>query len=110
MIKIYLQFKLLIIKICNIIKLLKFSLYLYKNHIFRDGNPQLVLRVIQKFIELESTNYPQNLKVGRSVQASTKLLITLIDEYFNSKSEVVLNQILEVLKTEFVKRNLKSGK
>lgn len=104
MIKIYVKFKIIFIKICNIIKLFKFSLYLQRNHIFRDGDPKLVLRVIQRFIELEAGNYEQNTVMGRSVPASTKLISTLIDKYFDSKSDRVLNQILEVLKEEFIKR------
>ena len=110
MLRVYLKLELVYIKICNIIKLLKFSFYLYRKNIFRDGDPKLLLRVIQKFVELESGNYSETLKLGRSVKASTKLLVTLIDEYMENKSDKVLNQILEVLKVEFIKRNETSDK
>ena len=110
MIKLHVKLKLLYIKICNIIKFLKFSFFLYKQHVFRDGNPSLVLRVIQKYIELESSNFSDSLCLGRSIKSSTKLLSTLIDEYFETKSERALNNTLEVLKEEFIKRNRKSDK
>ena len=105
MIEIYTKFKILYIKICNIIRFLKFSVSIYKNNIFRDGNPQLVLRVIQKFISIESANYADTIVNNRSVEASVKLLSVLIDDYFENKSERTLNQFLEVLKEEFIKRN-----
>lgn len=100
----------LIIKICNIIKLLRFSFYLYYQNLFRDGDPQLVLRVIQGYINLESQNYKNSVVYGRTVGTSVKLLSTLIDEYFENKSDKTLDQILEVLKVEFIKRNVKNVK
>ena len=110
MLKLYVKLKMLIIKICNIIKLLRFSFYLYYQNLFRDGDPQLVLRVIQGYINLESQNYKNSIVYGRTVDTSVKLLSTLIDEYFESKSDKTLDQILEVLKVEFIKRNVKNVK
>lgn len=108
MIELYVRFKILIIKICNIIKLLKFSLYLCQQDIFGKGNPDLLLKVIKGYLELDSDSYRNSIVSGRSVSSSVKLISTLIDEYFESKSDKVLNQILEVLKVEFIKRECKN--
>ena len=104
MIEFYVKLKILCIKIRNTIRFLKFSARIFKGNIFRDGNPQLVLRVIQEFISIESVNYENILKNNRTVEESNKLLSTLIDNYFETKSERTLNQLLEVLKEEFIKR------
>ena len=91
--------------LCDFLKLLKFMLFLKRENIFRDGNPELILRVIQKFIELEQNNYINTVVLNRNVVKSSNLLSALIYSYFETKSEVTLNQILEVLKVEFIMRN-----
>ena len=108
MIELYIKLKVLVYKIYNIFKLLKFSLYLNKQEVFGKGNPQLLLKVIKGYIELDSTSYRNSIVSGRSVSSSVKLIGTLIDEYFESKSDKILDQILEVIKVEFIKRGYKN--
>ena len=107
-IELYIKLKVLVYKIYNIFKLLKFSLYLNKQEVFGKGNPQLLLKVIKGYIELDSTSYRNSIVSGRSVSSSVKLIGTLIDEYFESKSDKILDQILEVIKVEFIKRGYKN--
>ena len=94
----------------NIINFIKFSYFLSKEKVFGSKSPELILRVIKKFIALDYPNYPKSSYLGRTLENSSKLLSSLIDSYFNTKSEVTLNQILEVLKEEFIQRVEKHGR
>ena len=97
-------------KFTNTINFIKFSYFLSKGKIFGSKSPEQILRVIKKFIALEYPKYPDVQYLGRSVKDSSNLLSSLIDSYLETKSEVTLNQILEVLKEEFIQRVEKHGR
>ena len=77
--------------------------------VFKERPPEFVLMVIKKYIALESPYYPSTMYWGRTVQKSAELLGALTDSYLETKSEVTLDQILEVLKKEFIERD-KNGR
>lgn len=85
--------------------LFKFTCYLLRIKAFNDNSPATVLRVIQKFIDLSGPTYKEKAVVmGRNTAQSSLLLSALIDKWFKDKSKVALEQILEVLKNEFIGR------
>ena len=94
----------------NILNFIKFSYFLSKGKIFGSKSPEIILRVIKEFISLEYPNYPDHIYLGRDIKGSTRLLSCLITSYLVTKSEVTLNQILEVLKEEFIQRVEKHGR
>ena len=78
--------------------------YFLSDGIFGGGSSQSLLRLIGKFIELEAPFYPKKMIMGRGPQKSAELLHSLIEAYARTKSETTLDQILEVLKREFILR------
>ena len=97
-------------KFIGIINCIKFFYFLFKYGAFEGDSPNFILKVIQKFITLESPYYPNTIYLGRSITKSSELLGALIDSYFDTKSEITLNQILEVLKDDFIQRVEKNGR
>ena len=96
-------------RMTNFIRLLHFSYYLYKKDIFNQGDPRLVLRVLQEFTFWSSREYDSTLVMNRDACQGASLLHTLIDKWFKDNSSITLNQILQVLKTEFIERE-KNGR
>ena len=96
--------------IINFINLLSFCHFLFIRNIFKGDSPKNVLLIIKKFISLEAPYYPNSYYLGRSVTKSSELLGALVDSYMETKSEVTLNQLLEVLKEEFIQRREKHGR
>lgn len=88
---------------------LRFSLSLIKG-IFGGNSPELVLKVIELFVALEAPLYKDTLYLGRSTTKSAKLLQSLVESYFKTKSEVTLNQIMTVLKEEIIEREQNNGR
>ena len=82
----------------------QFTYWLYKERIFQKGDPSLVLRTIQKFTSCAWGEYSETIVMGRTPVQSTALLHVLIDTWFETGSKTTLNQILEVLKNEFIER------
>ena len=83
----------------------KFLLYLRDVKAFSNENPALVLRIIQRYLELAVLTYHDNsFEMGRTINQSSLLLSALIDKWFRDKSSNSLEQILEVLKNEFIRR------
>ena len=97
-------------RLVNLFRLGFFIKYLYKKDIFNKGNPELILRVIQEFIWQSFREYDGSKKVlGRTVSQSSMLLVALIDKWFKDKSKTTLDQIMEVLRNEFIERE-KNGR
>ena len=71
---------------------------------FGANSPELILKVIMNLVALEAPYYKNIIYCGRTTLKSTELLQALIASYLETKSEVTLNQILEVLKEEFIRR------
>lgn len=82
----------------------KFMIALNKAKVFVNRNPRDVLQVIGTFLLSESPTYKNSIVMGRDLTSSTALLLVLIDLYLEGHSETHLNQFLEVLKNEFIKR------
>lgn len=93
-----------------LVRLFEFTKFLAKNMIFGQGNPKLILKVIKKFIELENYDYSDKIIMSRDRNASTSLISVLVDEYLSTNYNVTLEQLIEVLKTDFLKRDENGGK
>ena len=87
---------------------LRFSTALIK--VFRGNSPELILRVIEIFVTLESPLYKDTLYLGRSMSDSVLLFQNLVKLYLETKSEVTLSQIMTVLKEEIIEREQKNGR
>lgn len=96
-------------RVVSIINYIKFIYFLSKG-IFEDNSPEIILRIIQKFISLQTPFYENTIVMGRSTRKSCELLGTLIDSYLETKSDITLEQVLTVLKEEFIKRNNRNGR
>jgi hypothetical protein len=94
-------------RVVSILNYTKFIYFLCKG-IFGSSTPDVILKVIGKFIVLEAPFYSKEIVMGRSPQKSIDLLDVLIKSYLTTKSEVTLDQILEVLKREFLQRENKN--
>lgn len=97
-------FKRAIGKFEDFCKLIKFMFYISDQNIFGQESPKYLLRVIQKFVELEAHKYSSVTFFGRNAIDSAALLESLINAYFRNKSATTLNQIFTVLKDEFIER------
>lgn len=93
----------------SVYRLYHFTKYLYKNDIFLKGDPKLILRVIQEFTFWSFREYGDTRVMNRDACESAALLSVLINKWFVSESNVTLNQIMQVLKTEFIERE-KNGR
>ena len=103
MLKLYTKVEIVFIKLYNVIKALKLFIYVVRNNIF-GSDSKAVLKLINKFIELEVHNFKQTITMGRTVEDSVKLLTTLIGNYIEDASDKALYQLFEVLKAEFITR------
>lgn len=88
----------------NLISYCKFLYLLLKNQGIGNESPAIVLKVIKIFIAIEGLRYPDTIYFNRRISDSAELFCALVDSYLETKSEVTLNQLLEVLKEEFIKR------
>lgn len=95
-------------RVLSIVNYIKFTYFLSKG-IFGSTSPEVILKVICKFVALEAPFYSDKVVMGRSVRKSIGLLSTLIASYIETKSEITLNQIIEVLKREFLQRENKGN-
>ena len=102
--RVYTRCKILIWNLQMLYKIYLFGKYLYEDRIFHNGNPKDVLKVLQKFVEKAWSEYPDTVVMNRSTVQSAALLGVLIDQYYKTGSNTILEQILEVLKNEFIKR------
>ena len=102
--RVYTKIQITVKNIQMLYKIYKFSIYLYQDRIFHNGYPLDVLKVLKKFIELACSEYCTTLVMNRNPNQSSELLSTLIERYYNTGSNTTLEQILEVLKNEFIKR------
>ena len=96
-------FKRRVISVLNYIKFI----YFLSRGIFGSNSPEVILKIICKFVALEAPFYSTKVVMGRSMSKSTELLSTLVASYIETKSEVTLDQITEVLKREFLQRENK---
>lgn len=70
-----------------------------------------ILKLVTKYVELEAPFYEcKTIVKSRDIQGSTALLSNLVRSYAISKSNVALDQILDVLKEEFLKRENKNAR
>ena len=102
--KFYVKSKIFMWNLRMFYKIWCFSKYLYKNRIFHLGDPSLVLKVVQKFTELAWSEYKDTVIMSRSPIKSAALLGILINKYFETGSKVLLDQIMQVIRTDFILR------
>lgn len=95
-------------RVFSLINYIKFTYFLSKG-VFGSTTSEIILKVLYKFLSLEAPFYSQKITMGRSMQKSIELLDALITSYLETKSEVTLDQILEVLKREFIQRENKNN-
>ena len=91
-------------KIKSTLNLIKFIYFIQRAKLFSSTSPEVILPLIGKFLELQWPFYTQRVVFNRTPEKSSKLLQALIGTYLDSKSNVTLDQILTVLKEEFIKR------
>lgn len=102
--RVYVKIKLFRDWLINLDRLLNFSYYLYKNDIFRKGDPKLILRVIQEFTFWSFREYGDKRIMNRDACQSAALLGVLINKWFEDQSKTTLDQIMQVLRIEFIER------
>ena len=102
--KVYTSFKITIWNLQMLYKIYLLGKYLYTDRVFHNGNPKDVLKVISKFTENAWAEYPEKTVMGRTPVQSAALLGVLVKKYYETGSNTHLNQILEVLKNEFIER------
>lgn len=107
--RVYTNFKITVWNLQILYKIYLLGKYIYTDRILHNGNPKDVLKVIGKFTEKAWAEYPDKVIMGRTPSQSAALLGTLIDKYYETGSNIHLNQILEVLKNEFIERG-KNGR
>ena len=92
----------------NFIKLMKLFNSIRKLNIFDLTNHFGFLDLISAFLTIKSAAPEQysSMVLSRTFSSSTKLLLCLIEKYKLTKSEVILNQITEVIKEEIIKRGV----
>lgn len=81
-----------------------FKLVWFLPEVLGKDSPSIVLILIRKFINLEGAYFDADIYLGRSIQKSINLLNSLVEYYEKTKSEITLNQIMTVLKEEFIER------
>ena len=89
--------------VSSFINYIKFAYFLTRD-IFGSNSPEVILRVINKFVSLEAPFYSDKIVKSRSMSKSIALLNSLTTSYIETKSSVTLDQIFIVLKEEFLKR------
>ena len=81
-----------------------FKLLWFLPKVLGKDDPSIVLTLINKFIALEGAYFDADIYLGRSIQKSINLLNSLVEYYEKTKSEITLNQIMTVLREEFIER------
>lgn len=102
--RVYTRFRIIFWNLKILQKIYMFGSYLYTSRILHNGKPEDILKALQKFVELAWTEYPEKVVMNRTTIQSATLLGILIKQYYKTGSNTVLEQILEVLKNEFIKR------
>ena len=92
----------------NFIKFIKFINDIRKKDIFNLSNHFGFLDILVSFLTIKSATDEQDslLVLSRTFKSSTKLLSCLVEKYRLTKSETILNQIMEVIKEEIIKRGI----
>jgi hypothetical protein len=102
--KVYIKVKIAIRNLQMLYNIYLLGRYLYEERVFHNGKPEDVLKVIQKFTENAWSEYPDKVRMNRTPVQSAALLGVLVRKYYETYSDIILDQILEVLKNEFIKR------
>ena len=92
-------------RILSIFRTLSFCYYSFKWRIFGSGDPLNILRILKLYLSYECEEYSDKFVMSRSKYMSAALFSSLVDKYVETKSTVTLNQILSVLKEEFIERD-----
>lgn len=96
-------------RVISVINFTKFIYYIVRTGIFGSNSPETILKMISKFVSLEAPFYSNRIVRGRSMKKSIDLLGALVTSYLENKSDTTLEQVVEVLKEEFLKRENKNN-
>lgn len=88
----------------DFIKLIKFINQIRTGRVFDRENKFGFLNAIDAYAKVKSEGTNSSLVMNRTYEGSSKLLSCLISRYKLTKSETILNQIMEVIKEEIIKR------
>ena len=89
----------------SIIKLVSFNCKLLKGNTLCKAAPESILKVIEIYIDtMFKKSRSEKLTMNRTLSQSALLLQALIKKWLSDGSDITLNQILEVLRNEFIKR------
>ena len=94
-------------RIISVMNYTKF-IYILSKGIFGSSSPDVILKLMCKFVALEAPFYSDKIVMNRSMEKSILLLSSLITSYLETKSDVTLDQIFTVLKEEFLRRENKN--
>jgi len=100
----YVKLEYLLIILNNYYRFWKFIWKVYKSKVFTYKKSEDVLTIISILLGTEAKYYNSKKIMNRNNIESYKLIEALIRKYKETKSDVILNQILEVLKEEIIKR------
>ena len=89
----------------NLLRSLSFCYYILNNRIFGKGDTIWILKILSIFLSLECSEYSNKVIMNRDKYKSAALFSVLVTEYEKSRSLVTLNQLLSVLKEEFLERD-----
>ena len=90
----------------NFIKFIKLVNELRKKNVINLSSQFGFLDTVESFVTVKGTGQTKDLILSRTFESSANLLSCLIGKYKLTKSEVTLNQIMEVIKEEIIKRGV----
>ena len=92
-------------RVLSILRTLSFCYFSFKWKIFGSGDPLNILRILKLYLSYECSEYSDKYIMSRDKYTSAGLFTSLVDKYIETQSIVTLNQLLSVLKEEFIERD-----
>ena len=90
----------------NFIKFIKLINEIRKKDVLSSSSQFGFLDMVDSYTTVKGTGQTRDLILSRTFESSANLLSCLIGKYKLTKSEVTLNQIMEVIKEEIIKRGV----
>ena len=88
------------------LKTLSFCYFAFRWKIFGTGDMICMLNMLQLYLSYECDYCSDKIIMNRNKYKSAALFSVLVKEYAKNGSDVVLSQLLSVLKEEFIKRDI----
>lgn len=101
----YVKVKIIERNIIHTLRAWSFCYFIIHNKVFGRGSPIWILKILQLFLSFECSEYSDKIIMNRTKYESAALFSSLVNEYEKNKSQVVLNQLVSILKTDFLERD-----